>query len=220
MAALYLQANGLRVTSADVSIPYYGAATADLVFPSGVTLTNPVSVVVANLTLTMAVLRQATFAGGASARLVGGFGGWQKTLPAAFYSNPSGIALSLVMNDAARLVGERVSLASNPSVGLFFTRQAGAAARLLLQLCGPLWWVSPAGVTTVGARAGGTITTPATVTDYSGGKGWLTVATEDPASWMPARTFQSNTMVAPITVSATRIKTDNEGVLRLEVLTT
>jgi hypothetical protein len=216
---LYLEANRVRATAANLIIPYYGAAVADVTFPSAVTLTAPVSVKVANLTLSMGILRQRSFAGGATARLVAGIG-WGRTVPAKAYANPAGVALSLVLRDVAREVGESVSLATGRSVGLFYVRGAGPAARVLEQLGGAIWWVDDAGVTQVGPRATTTITSAATVADYVGGEGWMRIATEDVASWRPAATFMANTVPTAITVSATRIHTDNEGTLRLEVLTT
>lgn len=216
---LYFSANGIRVTAASLVIPYLGAAVADVTFPSSITLTAPVTLMVANLTLKLGILRQAQFAGGATARLVAG-SGWASTVPAKAYALASGVPLSMVMRDVAREVGETVNIAQDRTVGTFYVRQAGPAARMLEQLGTPLWWVDPAGVTQIGPRAPLSITSAATVADYMGGEGWLTVATEDLASWRPAAIFSSNTVTMPITVSATRIHTDNEGTLRIEVLTT
>lgn len=216
---LYFSANGIRVSAGSLEIPYLGAAVADVTFPSAITLTAPVTLTVANLSLKLGILRQAQFAGGATARLVAA-PGWALTVPAKAYANPAGVPLSMVMRDVARTIDETVSIAQDRTVGLFYVRQTGPAARLLEVLGGPLWWVDNAGVTQIGPRASSAITSAATVVDYAGGMGWLTVATEDLASWRPGATFASNTVLSPITVSATRIHTDNDGTLRLEVLTT
>jgi hypothetical protein len=222
---LYLSANGTRVSSADLQIPYYGAAVADLVFPSSLTLTAPVSVIVGNLQLKMGILRQASFAGGATARLVAG-PGWSTTLaqadgsPLPPYASPSGVKLSTILRDVSRRVGETVSLAQDRIVGQFFVVEICHASRVLRQLAGSLWWVDYAGVTQVAPRASSVIKTPATTADYRGGMGWLSVATEDVAGWRPGATYSSNTVLSPITVSSTRIHTGNDGTLRMEVLTT
>lgn len=215
---LYFSANGIRVTAASVLIPYYGAPVADVTFPTAVTLTAPVTLTAANLTLTFGILRQRSFAGGATARLVAGIG-WGRDVPSKAYSNPAGVPLSMVLRDVAREAGESVSLGTDRMVGLFYVRQKGPATRVLEQLGGASWYVDGSGVTQVRDRVPSAITSAATVQDYMGGMGWLTVATEDLASWLPAATFSSNTVTTPIQVSATRIHTDNEGTLRLEVLT-
>lgn len=222
---LYFSANGIRVTAASVLIPWYGAPVADVTFPVSVTLTAPVTLTAANLTLTLGILRQRSFAGGATARLVGGIG-WGRALvdtngrPIPAYANPAGVKLSTILRDVARRVGETVSIGADRTVGLFYVPSTGPAARVLEQLGGPSWYVDGAGVTQVRDRVPSTITSAATVQDYMGGMGWLTVATEDLAAWMPAAIFSSNTVTTPIQVSATRIHTDNDGTLRLEILTT
>jgi hypothetical protein len=182
-------------------------------------LTAPVTVKIGNLTQVMGIERQAQFAGGATARLVGGVG-WGRTVQKHAYGNRGGVPLSMVLRDVARLVGESVVIAQDRSVGLFYTRATGPASNVLRQLAADLWWVDVIGVTQVGPRAPSVIKSPATVADYRGGKGWLTVATEDLAAWRPAATFTSNTVLTPIAVSSSRIHADNGGTLRLEVLAT
>ncbi len=75
------------------------------------------------------------------------------------------------------------------------------------------------GVTQTGPRPTARITSPATVDDYAGGRGWLTVATEDLAAWKPGASYAGNTVTTAITVGAARIASGEDGTLRLEVLT-
>jgi hypothetical protein len=164
-------------------------------------------------------VRADPFAGSNSARIVGGAGGWGRSIALAPYRNPAGVPLSLVLRDAAAAVGETVKLASDRLLGEFFTPESGPAAWLLRRLAGELWWMDDAGVTQVGARPATTIKSPATVESYRGGRGWLTVATEDLAAWVPKATFSGTTVTRPITVGATRIASGSDGILRLEVLT-
>lgn len=218
----YLSANGSRVVDLDLSIAYYGAPVCDLALATPVPLTGPVAVIVGNLSLVMAPLRQRTFAGQTYARLVGGAAGWQKPVSIGPYSNPAGALLSHVLGDLAMATGERVSLAAglDRSLGAFYVPDnTGPAARTLAAVAGPLWWVDFAGVTQVAsARPATTVNSPATIPDYDGGKGWVSVATEDPAAWVPGATYTSAVIPAGITVRATRIRSGNDGVLRVEAL--
>lgn len=219
MSDLYLSANGARVTAANVSIPYYGLPVADVRLAGDEPLTNPVALVIGNLSLRMAVLRQRPFGGSTSARLVGGAGGWGRAVPARFYRLASGVPLSMILRDVAAEVGETVSLETDRLVGNWYAREAGPAQRVLRQLAGELVWIDAAGVTQVGARATTSIKSPATVSDLDGGAGWVDVATEDVAAWRPGATFSGPSVPGGLTVGAVRIASGSDGTLRLEVLT-
>jgi hypothetical protein len=221
---LFASANGLRSTSSSISIPYYGLWVADVELAPDAVLAGSVELQIGNLTMRGAVLRTKPFAGSTSARIIGGAGGWGKTITLDPYRLASGVPLSLVLRDAARACGETVKLANDRNLGEFFTPERGPAGRLLRQLGGEQWWIDTsadsAGVTQVGPRPTSKIKSAATVADYSGGKGWLSVATEDLAAWVPGATFSGNTVTTAITVGAVRIASGEDGVLRLEVLTT
>ncbi len=216
---LFASANGLRVTHADIGTPYYGIACGDIMLASDALLPPSVDFVVGNLTQRMSVIRQRPFAGSTRARLVGGGGGWGRNVPARLYQNPAGVPLASILRDVSIEVGETVVLAAARTVGLFYAREAAPAERVLRQLAGSIWYMSPGGVTQVGPRPALKIKSAATVEDLDGAKGWLTVATEDPASWLPGATYTSPTVPGGLTVAATRLRTDSGGVLRLEVLT-
>jgi hypothetical protein len=214
----YASVNGLQATSFSLSIPYYGAWVADVDLAPSQALSESVVLVAGNLTLRGTNLRADPFAGSNSARIVGGAGGWGLPIALAPYRNPAGVPLSLVLRDAASAVGETVRLAADRSLGEFYVPEAGPASWLLRQLAGELWWVDSAGVTQVGARPSTTIKSQTAVTEYRGGRGWLTIATEDLAAWMPKATYSGPTVTKPITVGATRISSGDDGILRIEVL--
>lgn len=224
----YLSAAGVRVTTLDAAFPYYGAPVADIALADGSTLPPRFPLVIGNLTQTVAVLRQRAFAGVTHARLVGGFGGWQTIVGLAPYNNPGGVLLSSVLNDVAKATGaaaairERVRLAAglDRSLGVLYVPETGApASRLLSVLAGREWWIDTQGVTQIAnARPTSTISSKADVDRYDGGRGLLTVATEDPAAWMPGASYTSPTVPAGVTVRASRIRADNGGTLRVEAL--
>ena len=215
---LYSSANGARVTLTSLAIPFYGAWVADVAIASPTPLTGNVTLQIGNLSLVGTAIRQRVFAQLLTARLSGGKGNWGKAVPARAYANPLGVPLSMILRDVAGEVGATVRLAKDRSVGLFFVREAGPGSRVLRQLAGELWWPDAAGVTQIGARPSKAITSAATVALYDGGKGWLSVATEDLSSWLPGATFKAPTVPEGITIGAVRLATANDGKQRFEVL--
>ncbi len=234
----YASANGQRVTTLDLARPFLGLPVADVALATGAPLASPVSLVVGNLTLAMAVMldpftgkpRVRTFAGVTHARLVGGAGTWSTRVTLAPYKAPPGaqVMLSTVLRDVAMATGstdatrERVRLAAglDRALGAFYVPEGGApAGRLLATLAGALWWMDAQGVTQIAkTRTAGAITTPASLDAYDGGRAWLTVATEDLAGWRPGATYSSPTVPVGVTVEAVRVRVSGDGVGRVEAL--
>ena len=221
---LYASVNGNRVFSGSFTVPFYGTWEGDAGISLPVTLKNPASLVVGNLTLSGSVYRQGVFAGETRAHLVGGGGGWGSVVRSQGYTNTGGVSLTTVLNDVATIVGEKVNVQPNsgqPSiVGQFFTRVNAPASTILSLLAGPEWYVDTTGVTQIGPRASSLITSPFTVVEYDPGHSLFEIATEDPASWMPGNTFSSPTVPVVQTISMTRIDIRNDGIAVLKVLGT
>lgn len=233
----YFAANGHRVTGINLLVPWYGTPVCDVTIADAVRLTNPVALTAANLTLAMAVAldaagaeRQRSFAGSATARLVGGFGGWQRAVNVPPLGPvPTGIRRSVALRDLCAATGatqatrERFVLAKSidTSIGSFWVPPRGAtAASLLALLAGPLWWVDAAGTTQIAAtRPTFAVTTPASVEMIAGAQGWATVATEDLRGWLPGARYVGPTVPEGFTVNAMRAHSGPDGVLRVEVLT-
>lgn len=211
--------NGQRVISASVTIPIQGTWSADVVLSSDTTTPTSVTLAIADITLVGTAFRTAAFSGSRSLRLVGGAAGWRKTLPAKGYSSPAGVRLKSVLDDAARESGETMAPYADATIGSFFTRDRQPAERVLRSLA-PSWWMGLDGETHIEARPSGAITSPFTVTSWSGGKGQFEIATEKLSDWMPGRSFTSPTVTTAQTISTTQIQVDNAGKLRLTVLNT
>lgn len=236
----YLSVNGSQVTTVNAFVPWYGAPVADIVTTDAAVLSGSVALTIANLTLTMSVAFGAdgkelsqSFAGQTYTRLVGGAGGWSQSVTLPPLRNPTGILLSTALGDVAMAAinpvsgkAETVALATglDKSIGGFWAPSPSTpAGRILSTLANPLWWVDAKGVTQIAAtRTGSAIAaTAAQVEHYSRGKRWLSVATEDVASWLtPGATYTSATVPGGITVNAARVRSGEDGVLRVEVLTT
>lgn len=220
MSGPFAALNGRRIISGSVTFPYYGAWVADVTLSVSDTIPTLSTLTLEDLTLSCAVYRQFSFAGSRSARLVGGFGGWRKQIPAQAYQNSGGIKASLLLGDAASLVGEKVNVVSDQTVGSIFVREAAPAQRLLRQVAGSIWWIDAKGTTQVGPRSGSAIISSFTVITWSGAKGKFEIATEKLSDWMPGQTFTSPTVTATQTIGSTTIAIDNDGQLRLTVLAT
>ncbi len=210
---------GVRLSTGTITIPFYGLWAADVAFPDAGDIPATGLLAFGDLSLFGTVVRTLPYAGSRTARIVGGYNGWSKTLPARAYALPSGIPLSMLLGDAAKECGELVKLATDGSVGARYIRDVSPAG-FLLRAFAPLWWVDPTGVTRVGPRDndGTAITSAFDVIDASGGLGRFVVATDAPSEWMPGRTFAGPTVPEAKTVSLVTHTVKGGGVGRVEVL--
>jgi hypothetical protein len=210
--------SGQRLTTVKLGRPFYGAWAADVVLADSSAVSGPVSLVIGNMTLAGTSYRTASFAGSRSARVVAGAGGWMKSLKSRGYQNSGGVPLSMVIGDAARVVGETVSVATDRSLGEAWTVEAKSAQFLLRQVAGTLWWVDDAGVTHIGPRPSIAITSDFQVIGWSGKTGLFEIATEDYAAWVPGATFTAPTVTGTQTVSFVELEQDNDGKSRMHIL--
>lgn len=227
MSGFYASVNGQLATRLSIAIPYYGMWEGDVELATPQVITNPVTLVIGNLTMVGAIVRANTFAGVTYLRLVGGGGGWRKSIVPQAYANPSGVRLSTMLNDLAVNVGEQVNLFADENLGGYFIREGSTsettvrASRILRQLAGDEWWIDTSGVTQVGARPTGTaITSDFSVVSWDPGRGAAEIATEDLASWLPSNTFTAPTVPVTQTISLTRVDIDRVGTMRLKILAT
>jgi len=220
----FLSLNGVRVVSGHVSIPYYGTWTADVMMPEAPGyILNPgtsVTLTLGNLSLQGAVYRSGPFSGQMKLRIVGGYGGWQKTVPSQQYVLSGGVLLSTVLGDLAAAVGEKVNVQNDQALGSIFVRESAPASRILRQIAGPLWYVDTKGVTQItNARPSKAVSSAFLVNRWDGDRGEFEVSTEDYASWMPGNTFSNEVVTTTQTISLATIDTDNKGTLRFTILT-
>lgn len=214
---------GHPVVAGSLMIPLVGLWTADLHLATDQVVTGSVTVVIGNLILQGAVYRSEPFAGQTRARLVGGFGGWRKTVSAQAYGSGSGVQLSTIVKDVALAVGESYTLADK-SVGPAFVRLEGPASDVLWQLVAlgsvPSWHIDPSGSAVLDAWPKTVVITPFTVVDQKPDEGLVIIATEDYAAWLPGCTFTDPNISGTLTCGGvTHVFTD-DGHYRLEVLTT
>jgi hypothetical protein len=215
---LFMALNGQRIVSGQVMVPYYGCWTGDVTLALPTSIPNNCTLQIGNLTLTGFAYRMSSFAGSRTVRLVGGYGGWRLPVPFQEYYNAGGVSLSTVLKDAANTVGEQINIPTDVNLGSYFIRENAPAQRLLRLLAGPEWFVDPNGVTQIGQRTIQNITSAFLINHWNGGQGSFEVSTEDYASWLPGRFFSNELVLSPQIISMTTFEADNDGKLRLKVL--
>ncbi len=216
---LYASLSGARVTSATLTLPGWGLWSADVELATDAPIPSACALTIANLTLVGHVHRTAAFAGNRSARVVGGAGGWRRTVGARDYGFPGvGVPLSMVLGDLAAEVGERLAPFADGVTGEHFVRETAPASRVLRQLVGIEWWVDAVGVTHIGARPTVPVRSDYLVERRAGAMGRFTVATEDVAAWQPGAVF-ANALVTDVqTVASATVAMGEGGRLRIEVM--
>jgi hypothetical protein len=159
MADIPLTLNGLAVIEATLQIMWLGAWVADCELDldtpdvDGLILQTetPVTLILGGVTLigTIDPRSSGTFAGKATARVVGGRGGWDKSIARQQFHNPAGVIPSqMVYTATGALVGEIVIDSSSTDFGKNYVRLAGPA-RAVFQ--NRNWYVEPyTGTTIVG----------------------------------------------------------------------
>lgn len=226
----YLDLNGARLVSCRVTIGAAGPWIADVMTADDSAIVGTstaagavgVTLRIGDLVLVGAVMRDQAFAGTRGLLLVGGAGGWGKTVPPQAYHNPAGIPLALPLGDVAAVAGETIDpaeLAAGALLGPDFVREGAPASRVLEQLVGPAWWVAADGVTHVQPRPQSTIESPFLVEHYDGATGRLLASTEAIADWTPGAVVGAPWLPAARVLSSVTIDARPDGALRVEALT-
>jgi len=210
--------NGVPVVSGSIAVPLVGMWTADLAIATDAAETGAATIVVGNLTLKGTIFRADTFAGQTRARVIGGAGGWRKTLPAKPYGSPGGVTLAMVLQDAAKECGETVNVSGSNTVGQFYVRPKDLASFTLRTFC-PSWYVDVNGVTQTTAWPTTTVGTPFTPTDQRPDEGLIEIATEDYAAWLPGAQFTADTLDGQYRCFGCVYVFKTDGVARVQVLT-
>lgn len=220
MTDFFAAVNGVRVVNARVIIPASGLWHADVRLDTATSLPDEqgaCTTLLAGLSLKGSKFRAANYQGSLRARLMGGIG-WTRPLGTKFYKLDAGVRASIVLGDAARELGETLSLATDRVLGVRWARIGGApGSRLIRQIAGERWFITPDGITTIGERPGGIIASSYEVLASDGALGRFTIATETPADFAPGRTFSTPTLGPRVISCVEHVLTPDS--FRTEVLT-
>jgi len=204
---------GQRATRLHLHVPFAGCWYADADLAEQADLRGRVEVKLGSLTLSGTVMPEAsgTFGLATKARIVAGAGGWQKLVPAKHYHSDAGVKARTVLEDTARIVGERIGTVSPPRerVGADYARSAGPACRVLDQVANGAWWVDYGGLTHVGPRPAA----PATgyeLLDFDPRDRVATLSVDDPATIGIGSTITGAALPTPATVRELEVRLDGE----------
>jgi hypothetical protein len=129
----------------------------ELVEPAELTAGARVTAQIADLTLQGTIVNGYARNGTAGYRVVGGAGGWGRSLPEKSYQNDAGVKLSTVLGDVATAVGETLSGVPTARIAAHFARFAGSTRRpasWILNYFFPRgWYVGDDGTTVIGQRS-------------------------------------------------------------------
>jgi len=190
---LFVEVNGIRATSARITIPPEGVWTADLSLDVDKAPSSAVTITLADLVLKGTVIASEGLAGARTLRVLGGAAGWRKIIPAKFYRHAVGVRLSTVLGDAARETGETISIATDVVIGDAFVRMAGPASRLFRHFV-ETWYMSTNGISIIAARPAGVVSGRVEVLSFDGASGRAVLATDTPAQLVPGRTLTTPTL--------------------------
>jgi hypothetical protein len=177
-----------QITHGRVNLPAWGVWWADISIDGEVELSGDVDLVFNDLTLKGTVLAGGPAKGRSDFRIVGGKGGWGKTLPRKSYANDAGVKVSTVIGDAAIEAVETVDATTYPTarLGPAWTRPEGPASRVLEQIAPAGWYIGEDGITRIGARARVDFADKAPrVSPLDKARGTLTLAAENLAKLVP-----------------------------------
>lgn len=179
---------GNRVSSARVWLPAWGIPTGEvtLVEPVELAIGSRVTLQLADLTFRCTIASGGPSKSVATYRLVGGAGGWGRTIPAKGYANDGGVKLSTVVIDAALTAGEELAGDVPPTrLGPAWARAEDPAGRVLELVAPRGWYVDEAGATRFGRRPAVPLAIEARIGAPDRARGRVTFAAEAIATLLP-----------------------------------
>ncbi len=183
---------GVSVTALRMQVPAWGVWWADVHLAEDVALAGAQTLVLADVTCACTIVSGGAAHGTASYRVVGGKGGWSRSLPKKPYLNDAGVKASLVLADAAREAGETLSGVPTTRLGPHFARAEGLASAVLHLLAPRSWYVGLDGVTRFGARTAIAYTGDGARTRVDPAGAIVEIATEQIAQLVPGVTVDGS----------------------------
>lgn len=193
---------GVPIMKGTLTIPYNGIWHADILLTEAVDVSVPGQpLIFGDIVAVATVVRAIDFSGARGVRVVGGFGGWRKTVSSKQYASPTGVPTQAIVSDAAAEVGEIPPVVAGLIplvVGTDYIRRAEPASNVLNDVLSDRWWMSFAGAIFTTPRASIPVVTPFTAINVRGAPGIYTIAPESPADWLPGKLFVGPTVSGTI----------------------
>lgn len=213
--------DGKRCMRVVARVPQRGAWNAEVDLETDPAVATRCTLALGQLQLVGTVIESqaGVFAQQRRLRIVGGAGGWNRTLGTKAYHNDAGVKALLVAQDAARAVGETLGqfVPARDRLGADYVRDDRRVAAQLLEDvigAGVLWWVDAAGATMVGQRP----TAPALrgssyqVLAYDPRACVATLSLDDPSLVQIGTVLSGPALPEPLTVREYEVQADAQGV--------
>jgi len=197
--------SGEAVSRLSLQIPCRGLWWSDVDLVDESDLTGSVLLDIGGASYVGYIVSGGAFNGRSSYRVVGGFGGWGKTLPAKGYVNALGVSTATVLRDLADETGERVSTLPTTRQGPHFARVAGPAYSTLSSVVSD-WYVDSDGSTVTSARAPSTFGGEYVVTRHDKGIGAIEIAVDDADGLVPGVSIAGSPSATDVELSLTSNK--------------
>jgi hypothetical protein len=216
----YATLSGIPVVAMRLTVPYSNIWHADVVLDRVIppVVPGPQVLQFAGSAYTCSYVRTIDFAGQRASRMVGGLGGWRKSVLPRQYSSPAGVATAMVLADLALQVGEPTPILGPlvpPTLGTGWCRQGGLASIVLRQILGDGWYLDFTGLVQAAARVPTPVVMPFAAEDVAGAEGLYTILTETPSEWVPGAVFVGTVVQGTVNRVTYVLR---EGKLSLEVL--
>lgn len=194
---------GVACTKARVQVPAWGCwwAGVDLAEPEALTGAQTLSLAGTALACTVASGGAAN--GRAAYRAVSGAGGWGRVVAKKSYNDDSGIALSKILGDLARDVGETITDIPDTRLGPHYARPECRAYEVLNLLAPKNWYVDFAGVTHIGQRPASVYSSGAARTRVSPMVGVIDLAVDTLDGLVPGVSVDGNRPATDIDIELT-----------------
>lgn len=176
---------------------------------------------IADTVLTGTIVQSQAFGLALGARVVGGAGGWGRTLRPRNYHNDAGIKAQTLVEDAAREAGEVLGTFTPGAerVGADYARRTATAASTLEYAAGgATWYVDYAGITHVAARDASTVPADAyTLLAYDPVERVAILAVDDLSALTPGRGLADERFGAPLYIRDLEMESTKGAPLRATV---
>jgi hypothetical protein len=214
--------NGSFVSEGSIWFPWSGRWVADLDYGNTGVSAGQVTIVGPGLSLVGTVRPDNTglWIGVPRIRVVGGFGGWQKALPAKHYHSDAGVSTRLILGDAAKEAGEQLEILDDvprslPAVD--YVRAAGPASKTL-RYTGKTWWMRPDGTTLLGTRPQTPTKSPYDLLTYDPHSGVAMLAGDSLSELLPGGILADKRLPSPRLIIDTEVAIKGDG-LRIRCAT-
>lgn len=173
-----LSVNGIAATSGKIFLPATGAWRVECTLETKVLPFGRVIVTFGNSVLlgTVNSEQSGIFGEYCKVLIIGGGGGWGKTVPAQHFKNDFGVLDSFVVSATAALVGEIAVIATPTLLGSDYVRTEGPASKVLSGLS---WYVDAQGVTQTLPRIPLPLSQSFDLLEWNAGDNIATIAGDD-----------------------------------------